>query len=733
MKRVISIILVICSLLLVCSCGESEVVLTKTYNKPDKIKQVKSGIVAENDNFTLSVDSSIGNLILSSKKTGKTWSSVPYKFYTEGSEDVSSYAKSHLYSSLQITAVKKLNNSTVERYSYDDVILKNSLYSLKIENGVRFIYFFERDKISIPVDYTLTDEGLSAKVLVNEIAEGDTYFLSKISLLPYFTSAENNTDSYLFVPSGDGALMNVDSGKRSIRKYSEKVYSTDASYNRLYDFTINQECKLPVFASKNIDSSLMGIISEGAELATINAFAGDDQIGFSSVYPIFEVRGKNYTKVRNSGGTTSIVDRYSESVVKVDNITVDYCVLDDDVTYNGMAAEYRDYLKDKGYLSEPEKEAYLYLDFLGGAKINKSFLGLAYTETEPATTVDATADIISDILTYADKGLVARLRGYGKSGLTNDVLGGGFEFDKKIGDDESVELLTKICSENNIALSMDFDLMHYNTNGAGYNTDTDSAKSVNNTPAQSTIYKTVISEASKYNYLIKRDLLPEVTNKATEMVKKYGINGVSLSANSNTIYGDYREQKYYAGANSSNQFAEMAAKFNEENLFVVSDNATDYAAVVSDYIFNATNVSSEYHVFDKDIPFYHMVFKGNVSCATPSINLEANPRETFLKAIATGSALQFSVADTYHKQFLGGNYTSILGSSYDGIKSTISSMYAEAQPFLSKVNGASIVEYSINNGVSYTEFSNGVKVYVNFNDSAVNTPIGSVEALSFKY
>lgn len=732
MKRVISIILVICSLLLVCSCSEVEITPAKVYNLPDQLEQVEAGVVAENDNFILEVDTEMGNIILTNKATGKIWSAIPYEFYTNPAEDASSYVKTNLYSLLQITTIKKENGSSVDRFSYDEVTKKDKLATMPIDNGVRFVYYFNRDKISIPVDFTLTEKGLNAKIVVNEIAEGDTYFLSDISLLPYFTSAKNDTDSYLFVPSGDGALMNVDSGKRSVRIYSEKVYSVDASYTRLYDYTITQDCKLPVFAAKNNDSSLMGVISEGAELATIEAYAGNDRLGFSGTYANFAIRGKNFTKIRGSS-TSSIVDKFSDGIVGIDNISVDYIVLSDDVTYNGMAAEYRNYLKSKGYLNETEKEAYLYLDFLGGAAINKSFLGIAYKQTEPATTFNATSDILSDILTYADKGLVARLNGYGEGVLNRTVIGGGFKFDKKLGKKEDFAVLNKLCKDNNIALSIDFNLMHFTENGAGYNTDTDCAKNINNISAKATTYKPVISEASRYLYLVDRNLIPELTGKAVSMVKEYDVNGISFAANSNTIYGDYRQQKYYAAANYANQFGELAATAKNDQLFIASDNANEYAAVVSDYIFNATNISSEFHMFDKEIPFYHMVFKGNVSCATPSINLEADPREVFLKAIATGSALQFSVADTYHKQFLGGMFTSIVGSSYDGIKETISSMYAEAQPFLEKVNGANITAYTIENGVSCTEFSNGVTVYVNFNDEAVESPIGTIEALSFKY
>lgn len=733
MKRVISIILVICSLLFVCSCGEEAANPANSYAKPDVIKTVRSGKVAENDKFIMSVDSSIGNIILIEKATQKMWSTVPYKFYAEGAGDISSYALSHLYSSLRIVAVRKDTFAEIDRYSYDDVILNNNLYSLKIDNGVRFVYFFDGEQISIPVDYTLTDEGLKANVLASEIAEGDEYGLYSFSLLPMFTSAENDTDSsYLFVPSGNGALMYVDSDKRVERIYSERVYGEDRSNDSLYDFKVGQDCLFPVFAAKNQDSTIMGVITEGSELATINAYAGDKQIGYSQVYPSFEVRGKNFTKIKGKSNS-SIVDKYSTDLIDVENYTVEYSILTEDPTYNGVAAAYRDQLKAQGLLDNKEKEGYLYLDFLGGAVINKSFLGIAYTKTEPATTVDATTKILKDIATYANKGIVARLNGYGEGGLDKQIIAGGFEVNSDIGSEEDIKELVAYTKKNNIALSMDFDLIHFTADGAGYSVSTDAARNINNTTARDAVYQIVISEAQTYYPLVERALVTEIANESMSTLKKYGITGFSMASLGKSAYGDYKDPKYYAGAHSAEDFNALADKIEKQNLTIATDKANGYAAVRSDYVFGAPDTSSEFITFDKEVPFYHMVLKGNVSCASPAINMQANPRETFLKAISTGSALQFSVSDSYHTQFLTNANAVLVGSDYNGVKPFIKDMYSEALPVLEKVNGATISEYTIENGVSCTKFDNGVTVYVNFNRTAVDTAVGKIDALSFKF
>ena len=126
-----------------------------------------------------------------------------------------------------------------------------------------------------------------------------------------------------------------------------------------------------------------------------------------------------------------------------------------------------------------------------------------------------------------------------------------------------------------------------------------------------------------------------------------------------------------------------------------------------------------------------MTLKGNVSVSSPAINLEANPKNAYLKAVSTGSALQFAVSFKFDIDLISSVHSGLAGSVYEDIKQDISDMYKKAQPLLEKVQGAEIEKYTEENGVGITEFKNGVKVYTNFTDKDAKTEIGTVKANDF--
>jgi len=732
LKRVLSVFLAVVSLLFVCSCGGEGFTASKKYSLPEQIAVVPSGMVAENNNFVLTYDSSVDNLILFNKSTEQLVSTIPYKHYAS-TEETTPYVDGMLNSSIVISCINNKDSSVVDYSSYDSVILGGKAYSVLIDNGVRVIYFFEEPQISIPVDYTLTEKGLQAKILLGEVTEGSAYRVYKIKLLPYFASAENNTDSYLFIPSGSGALMYTDDDKRNIRMYSEAVYGTDATYDTVYKLNETQQVHLPVFGSKYKNQGIFAVINEGSELAYIEASAGDAQIGYSSVYSSFYVRGKDIAKIKNQHGANQVVNKIGTHKASTKSLSVEYTVLDD-ATYNGMADAYRSFLKSKGYFANGEKEGYLYLNILGGALVNKSFLGISYKTLKATTTVNQAKDIVSDVSSFADNGVVARLKGFGKGGLDKTVLAGGFKIDSAVGKKSQLKDLNDICTQKGIALAMDFDLIHFTKSGSGYSLKKDSARNLNNTTAKSNYYTLVTKQANtsvKASVLLKRGQITSASVKALDTITEYGLKGISLGSLSNVVYGDYSDQKYFVKANTVSDFEAISKNIKEKNIFTVCEKANSYAAVNADYVFGAPTKSSQYLALDKEVPFYQMVFKGNVSLSSPALNLEAEPKREFLKAVSTGSALQFAVISQFDTALISSVHSGLAGSVYSDIKNTIVDMYSKATPFLQRVNGAQIKSYTEEKGVSCTEFDNGVKVYVNFTEKAVSTPLGSVEPNDF--
>src|SRR5690606_36969183 len=102
--------------------------------------------------------------------------------------------------------------------------------SREIENGIELTYYFEEFDISIPIQYILRDDSLAISLDPTKIVENSSFQIMSVSVAPFLCSAANNAeDSYLFVPSGNGALMYTNQTVDKERSFSSEVYGFDAS------------------------------------------------------------------------------------------------------------------------------------------------------------------------------------------------------------------------------------------------------------------------------------------------------------------------------------------------------------------------------------------------------------------------------------------------------------------------------------------------------------------------
>ena len=150
-------------------------------------------------------------------------------------------------------------------------------------------------------------------------------------------------------------------------------------------------------------------------------------------------------------------------------------------------------------------------------------------------------------------------------------------------------------------------------------------------------------------------------------------------------------------------------------------------------IYDVPLQSTGHNLFDCDVPFYEIVFKGYVSMSTPSVNLSANEKETILKAVETGCGLGYTLIKNYDPKLLATAESSFYGSAYSDIKPYIEDAVSKNKDYYNKINGATIKDHIIyENGLRKTVFDNGYSVYVNYGDKREAVAGVSVEALSYK-
>ena len=114
---------------------------------------------------------------------------------------------------------------------------------------------------------------------------------------------------------------------------------------------------MPIFAAKKGDSAVLGVISSGAPSASINWNIGSNDIGYSTVYPSFRIRGfKNIERPENFITTTTLGNfKVFDKGILTTPVKAEYFVLSGEkASVYGMAEKYRDYLKKNSGFEKSE-------------------------------------------------------------------------------------------------------------------------------------------------------------------------------------------------------------------------------------------------------------------------------------------------------------------------------------------------------------------------------------------
>ena len=162
---------------------------------------------------------------------------------------------------------------------------------------------------------------------------------------------------------GSGALIGTETAPDE-KTYREELFGTDPAHNTLITRTNTESVRLPVFGVKRGTDAMLGAISAGAATAAVRAQAGNERVGYSSVYAEFAIRGAE-TVEDAKVGTHRYIQIFSDEKNAEERLAVDYYPLaGEDAGYVGMAARYRRYLTDGGSYNVFFLLAYGHMEFL---------------------------------------------------------------------------------------------------------------------------------------------------------------------------------------------------------------------------------------------------------------------------------------------------------------------------------------------------------------------------------
>ena len=673
--------------------------------------------VAQNSNVALYAvlkGTAAGSFFISNLKDGSRIYSNPQNI--NRGEDTA--VKPELYAQFSATVLNTVVESAKTVNSYTASGNGKNISVKTVKDGFNTTYFLKPYNMYITLRILLISDGISVEMSLNDICSNGDYNLVSLDLLPYFGAADSRSKGALLVPDGSGALIYHNNGKNTARRYSQKVFGSDAAFEGDIKVTDTENIHLPVFGSYNSDMAYIGIIEDGASSATVNASVSAN--GFNTIYPEFEIAGSDDISVgETASGITESASAYAFDMPLTDTCKVSYSVLNAGSDYNEMAKVCRNRFVKKA--SGESGGTDIFLEIYGAVRKQESLYGIPYKTNKVLTDTAFAADIAKSFsndkvsLTYfnADKAVLSQ-----KMQSRLRLLGA-------LGNKKDFKALSDLLDGR---LYIQYDPLSAVKSGYGYSKYKDTAKRINRS---NVILKTYDPVTNKGSVTKLPSLLPDnnyLNESARGFIASAEDSGLSVAFTTlgSELYSDFTRGSYSSRGDMLKTVSEILA--NSENPQVYSANSYMLSGNVSS-IPDAPLENSEFDIEDQQIPFYSMVISGAYPYSGDSINFKTDERYWFLKTAESGAYLKFTFAGNGISNISGTEWNYLYSADYSSWKDRAKSLQEELKQIYEELGSTQISKHRIlSDDVRLTEYISGNALIVNYGEKDAETPYGRVKS-----
>lgn len=698
-----------------------------------------TGVVCENDKWQLKWDNVAKRVSFFEKATGYTWGQIPVEAEAPQYQENGMIKKNHpqLESVIRVIYQDPKSFDDVTAYSYTGAVQTDGIYVEKIDDGIRVTYDFIENEFSVTVDYTICEDSFKITVDPTKISEGEEFKIHSVAIAPFLCGMKNDAqDSWLFIPDGSGTIIEPFESDGVGTVGQQYVYGKDLSYQTYSASNLTEQINMPVFGAKKGDNAILAVITSGAEAAAINWNIGSNNIGYSSVYPEFRIRGFSYIKRPENFVTTTTLGQFkifSDGIVTKPLVIEYFALSGEKASVYGMAERYRDYLiKNSGLDKAQNEEKTATFKYIGAVVQPTFVVGIPTEKLFPLTTTKQALSMTEQLTEKIGSNVNVQFVGFGKTGIDIGQVAGGFTVASKLGGAKGMKNLVSALDKMKINSFMDFDLISFEKSGAGF-TKSSAAVYHGGQVVKYTSFDTVSNASNEERILVlSRKGLFTASNKLNKKAQKLGLSGISYASLSRVVYSDYREQRTYISGGMADDVSKIYNSAAEVGYKTLSNGANVYAAINSDYINDVPLYSSDYKISSYDVPFYQLVFKGYRPMSSVSLNLCNDKQDALLRCIESGISPSYTLYYNFDKELVTNENTFIFGSHFEGNKEDIVTTVNSVKDYLNSINGATITDYTrLSDMSSVTKFDNGVFAVVNFSDVEITTDYGKVPARSY--
>jgi len=669
--------------------------------------------VAENSRFVLAVDTAEGTVRLEDK-SGTAWTSVPDGHREDPLAQGST--KLAMESLLQIEYADKIGNiSSVNGKTAS--VNKDGLSCRKTTGGAVLTFSFPKEGFVIPLEFTLTEDALDVAILAGEIQEtNDAYRLTSLSLLPYFGAAGSEEDGYLFVPDGSGALIEWNKTGGVLDDYSQYVYGREPATSKMQLDKLEETAYLPVFGLKKGETAFVGIITQGAGRAIVNASVSGKRCSYSNVYAQFIYRDSEMVKIEQKNQTVRVLEK---TPAAAERYGVRYAFLSgEEANYTGMAHLYGSWLMRDFPSKKADAAAPLYMELPGGVMAQQSVLGFPIERVVPLTSYRDVEAITARMRELGAEDLTVHYRYWNKGG-TGAAIPTGIEPEGRLGGKEAFRSMLDALRQEDTALYLDFNFTDLVKNRWGYQRGSDSVTSVRQNLALQFSYgiNTLKALTTESYTLLRLPKIQKAAAKTAAAAATYDFTGIAAVTLGNTLYSDF-SGKTVKRDTADREWAAVLASLKEAKGRQLLSAACGYALPYADVVTSTPIYTSGYPIQTAAVPFYQIALHEFVSMSTPSLNLMSDSRDGILKALEAGIGIQFQFVYRETEQPLtDSGIAGLSGSLFQPLAEEAAASYLEVRDILLQVAGRRVVSHTLlTNDVRETVFDNGVRILVNYGD-----------------
>lgn len=569
--------------------------------------------------------------------------------------------------------------------------------------------YLKKLQFSIALEYVLDDDGFTVTVPANSISyDPSAMTVTDIAILPDFEAVSASEDAQILIPDGCGAIINSNNGVNKDMDYRQRVYGEDELLmSTLDDDPQNSDICLPVFGMMRKTQSFLAVITEGDGYAYLNAAVSGDATNYNRAYASFVPRAY-IAQVSNALEDT---ENYVSAETELSKpISVKYMLFGADCDYKTLAFNYREHLLENDMLSESKTSSDIELFIISSVIMQDSVLGVPVTTNAATTDFEQTGSIIDDIGADGKYDIDTVLLSWCNNGSNNGlmttvkpltVLGGKKQ-------------LLKLLENGDVYEGINF----FSAQKSG-KTKKYSSKDIDGLAVSTYDF---FGNKKQEDYIISPSKYLKIAEKFLKANAKYG-NKLCDLYSAKLLSADYNEESPLDRQDAIAKTQEMLKLLADGSDELKLCGANAYALAFADSLSDIPLRSSGKYIFNEEVPFLQMVLSGAVQYSGEALNLSDNYRESLLKCIELGAIPHFELMAAENTELVN-SLEDRYSVNYDMWSEDLKEACEISRECQTAIDGSRIIDHSSNGSLTCTTYENGVRIYVNYADSSVETSGG---------